>query len=371
MGAPTQIAGLRLTALASALLTAGALVLGTDSAAAQSACQGDAGLYSYNSVEQMPSACWRPYSPSSPFNLKIRKNARTEAGSRAIVKSLRGEPISKLGVGDRDIDGGNPIFFPDPADPEYTIHCTRDWGRCDIEEMKIRIPAAAQPAGGLATPDNDHDAHMTVVDAASGWEYDLWHVESKPATGGTIEIGWGGRTRIDGDGLGSGGTAARYGNLAGLIRSTELASGQINHALAMVVPCTNAYVYPAQWFDLSCAEAGLPAANAPAMGARFQLDISKRELKRLKLPDWKRAIVKALRTYGAYVSDTTGDPTQWGFEVESGATYTSFGLADPTVELAQRARVPAGDWNGNGETEYWFDLAPGVPWSKLRVIASS
>jgi len=69
-------------------------------------------------------------------------------------------------------------------------------------------PAAARPAGGFATPGNDHDAHMTIVDQQSGWEYDLWNVQSK--TGSTFNFGWGGRTRIDGNGLGSAGVAAGY-----------------------------------------------------------------------------------------------------------------------------------------------------------------
>jgi hypothetical protein len=210
---------------------------------------------------------------------------------------------------------------------------------------------------------------MTVIDADSGWEYDLWHVEAKPDGGGTIEIGWGGRTRIDGDGLGSGGTSARYGNLAGVIRSAELTSGRIDHALAMVVPCTNTKVYPAEFFDLSCADAGLPGANAPAMGSRFQLNMTAKQIKKLKVPKWKKAILTALRVYGAYVSDTTGDPTQWGFEVESGASFTSFGQPDPMVQLAQRSKIPSGDYNGNGQTEYWFDMAKGVPWNKMRVLA--
>ena len=63
---------------------------------------------------------------------------------------------------------------------------------------------------------------MAVIDQASGWEYDFWQVESKPAGGGTISISWGGRTAIgtaDADGLGSNATAAHFGLAAGVIRA--------------------------------------------------------------------------------------------------------------------------------------------------------
>ena len=42
---------------------------------------------------------------------------------------------------------------------------------------------------------------------------------------GVVTIGWGGRTRIEGDGLGSGGVAAGFGNLAGVIRGAGVRLG--------------------------------------------------------------------------------------------------------------------------------------------------
>ena len=44
---------------------------------------------------------------------------------------------------------------------------------------------------------------MTIVDQKSRWEYDLWRVQTTkplPAKNGTVRIGNGGVTRIDGDG---------------------------------------------------------------------------------------------------------------------------------------------------------------------------
>ena len=80
---------------------------------------------------------------------------------------------------------------------------------------------------------------MTVI-TPSGWEYDFWRVESKPRGGGTLVSSWGGRTRIDGDGRRSGGTASGFGNVAGIIRASELEFGRINHALFMTAGATQA-----------------------------------------------------------------------------------------------------------------------------------
>ena len=54
---------------------------------------------------------------------------------------------------------------------------------------------------------------------------------------GELVTAWGGRTRIDGDGLGSAAVAANFGTLAGLVRPEELEAGRIEHALFMTVPC--------------------------------------------------------------------------------------------------------------------------------------
>ena len=114
------------------------------------------------------------------------------------------------GTADTPADFGHPTFYARPSDPLYTLHATNGAAR-SIEGLKIPIPADARPAAG-------GDGHMTVV-TPDGWEYDFWQVQSRPAGGGVLTYHGGGRTRIDGDGLGSGGTASGFGNLAGVIRA--------------------------------------------------------------------------------------------------------------------------------------------------------
>ena len=323
------------------------------------------------SAANMPGSCWRPYADDSPFNTPVAANPRIAAGSAAAVRSFVGSwkgnadlnyaPRLTVGVADTSWDYGHPIYYSRPDDPTYTVHCAEAWGTCEIEGAQVAIPAAARAAGGS-------DGHLTVIDQASGWEYDFWQVRRKPSQGGTITISWGGRTRIDGDGLDSNGTAAHFGGAAGVIRPAELAAGEIDHALFLVVKCTNGKsVYPAgSGVGRSCADMGLANAGAPPMGAHFYLDMSDAEIAAAPVPEWKRTIMRAAARYGLYVGDTGGG----GIVVESGSSYTSFGKADPWVAVARDAGIKPWHNPETGKDQYTFDLTTGIDWShRLRMLA--
>jgi hypothetical protein len=302
-----------------------------------------------------PTSCWRPYKPTSPFNQPIPSGARVAADSAQIVaKLLSFGPIDNLVVGQADSpdDWSHPVYFSRRSDPVFRLHCTESWGRCPIEGSRVRVPDAARPAAG-------DDGHLTVI-TRSGWEYDLWRVESKPRGGGTLAFGWGGRTRIDGDGRRSGGTASGFGNVAGIIRAGELASGRINHALFMVARCdAGRWVYPAVKGGGSCAPGNREAA--PPMGVRLQLAMSSAEIAALSVPRWKKTILRAMARYGLYLGDTGGDA--WGIQLESGSSFTSFGRADPLVAFARRS-----GWRSGGG-RYSGNVRDGVDWARyLRVI---
>ncbi len=235
--------------------------------------------------------------------------------------------------------------------------------------MRIRIPDAAQPAGG-------GDGHMTIV-TPNGWEYDLWQVHDKPRGGGTLSFSWGGRLRVNGSGLRTGGTASRFGNIAGMIRAQEMRAGHINHALFVVLWCTgdgsgygaaahrrsrdqSAYVYPAVAGGAPCPS----GTTAPPMGARLRLNMTNAQIDALRLPRWKTAILRALAHYGGYVGDTGGDGI--GFMFESSTMYTSFGYPDPLVPIARGSGAHVSSYAG----QYAFDVGSGVDWARyLQVIA--
>lgn len=323
-----------------------------DAPAADVAC----GLGSYE-VGHWPTSCWRPYGAASPFNRRVPSDPPLMPGSRAIVaRMLDHGPIADLVVAsDTRSDWYHPVYFAQPSDPLYTVHCTRDWGTCEIEGMQVRVPVGARPARG-------GDAHLAIVDQTTGWEYDLWKVQPRAPGGGTLTVSWGGRTEVTGDGLGSDATAAHFGLLAGAIRAAEMEAGRIDHALFMTVGCAaHRYVYPASGYALDCAD----EEDSPAVGQHFWLDMTDAEIDALDVPDWKRTILRALADYGAFVGDTGGNES-FGFQFESGSTYTSFGFEDPMVAFARAQDSGVTDRRG---ARYDFDLGSGVDWQdRLRVL---
>jgi hypothetical protein len=321
----------------------------------------------------LPPACWRPYSDASPFNTPIPATEQAASDSQAIVERWMSfwaddhsySPGFGVGYADTSEDYDHPIYFSKPTDPTYTVHCTESasWGPCAIEGAKVHIPSGARPAGGS-------DGHMAVLEQSSGWEYDFWQVQSIPPGGGTITASYGGKTSIGpgSEGLGSAATAAGFGLAAGIIRPDELAAGKINHALLMVVKCTNGTsVWPAgSGSGRSCSSMGLSNTDAPAMGQHFYLDLSEAQIEALPQPAWAKTILRAMSEYGLYVGDTGG-----GFlKLESGTSFTSLGLPEPWTQIAEEAGVPGTRDPATGKTDYQFDLSNVVNWAEdLKVAA--
>jgi hypothetical protein len=318
-------------------------------------CDGDAAWLGPSS----PPACWRPYADTSPFNEEIPADPRVSADSARVVQRLLGfGPLQHLTAGDAGTanDYGRPTYFNRPGDPVFTVHCTKPWGTCPIEGMEVRIPDAARVPGGT-------DGHLSVVDQATDWEYDFWQVQVKPAGGGQLVVAWGGRTSIDGDGLGSYAVAARFGTLAGTLRPEELQAGQINHALAISVRCDSGhFVYPASHSGAPCTDERLSDADAPPMGTRLQLAMTPAQIDALPVPWYRKALLHAMARYGMYVTDTGGS---WGIIKESGLVTTSFGLEDRWVSLARAVGAPY--WPP--DHRFAIDIRDGVDWARyLRVI---
>ena len=317
----------------------------------------------------LPGAGWRPYAATSPFNRTVEGAATVGSSQTYIEKALSWGVPANITAGSSGTvnDWSHPTYYAESSDPVYTLHATEPWGKNVLEGMKIPVPAGASPAAG-------GDGHMAVV-TPDGWEYDFWRAQTPPAGGGTLSFAWGGRTRIDGNGLGSGATAADFGNAAGMIRAPEMLAGHIDHALFIVIKCAakgtgfgygttatsygSSYVYPATHGGSACASTD---ATAVPLGTHFVLGMSEGQIQALAVPAWRKTILTALAQYGGYVGDTGGPG--FAFMFESGSTYTSRGLPDPMVAFALANGLPT--WNGS----YVFNVAGGVEWTKyLRVVA--
>jgi hypothetical protein len=344
---------------ATSALVIAATALGLSAAATGAQEVGCAPVYGTFGGTVRPAACWRPYSDTSPFNQVLPASPRIASGSAAIVSRVVGfGPLQHLTAGDAGttLDAGRPMYFSAPTDPLFTVHCTEAWGTCAIEGDEVRIPDAAQAAGG-------EDAHLTVVDQATGLEVDMWHVSSKPAGGGQIDIGWGGSTQIDGEGLGSDAVAARTATMAGVLRAEEMQAGRIDHALAIFVHCdAGKFVFPATKSGLSCAQIGLATKNAPPMGSRLQLNMTDAQIAALNVAAWRKPLLLAMAHYGMYVIDTGGT---WGVVQESALSSTSFGAADPWTSFAT---THGANWWAP-DARWAMNIRDGIDWaSKLRVI---
>jgi hypothetical protein len=336
--------------------------------AATTPCPQDFGSFS---AGNWPSACWRPYGPTSPFNEELPANPRLAPDSSGVVADLEhyGNTFNRDGRFEFDSDGRDGVFYSQPSDPVVKIHCTYNWGpsTCQgsngvvVDGMKLHLPSGALPQSGA-------DQHMTVIDQADGVEYDF---DQASVSGNTLTVWAGGQIPIGADsgtGLGVPGTAAGFSVMAGLIRAPELAAGSINHALAISIPCTEGSVWPAARANgLGCGDAGQWPSNgtsAPALGTLFQLNMSDARIAAFHAPAWERAIMTAMAHYGLYVNDTNGGgDNALEIEKESDQTYTSVGgrpeMSDLLHQLGGRYQGSQSGWTVSGRA---------IPVAALRVI---
>ncbi|MBV9818563.1 MAG: hypothetical protein JOZ07_09470 [Solirubrobacterales bacterium] len=309
-----------------------ALVIGP-ARASTIGCPGTFGTFS---ATNQPSACYRPYASTSPFNRLLPTDPTIAADSGAIISNLVANHVGFEGGGSQFAlttgDTRDGVYYSQDSDPLVTIHCTYYWGphTCqgsdgvDLNGRQIHIPVGAQPQ------DDGSDMHLTVVDQSTNTEYDFEGASWQNTS--TLQVMSGGETTIGNDlgtGLGSGATAADFATLAGLITEPELASGTINHALSIVLPCTTGSVYPATLANgFPCSEMTNHQAGADApLGTLFQLNMTDAQIAASGAPNWEKTIMTAMARYGLYVNDTggNGDPSDIDLEAESDVSYTSLG----------------------------------------------
>jgi hypothetical protein len=362
---------LRTLCLAASLATLALSVAGPASADS-SACHRAFGSFSSSNF---PSGCWRPYSSGSPFNRVLPADPTLAPNSSAIVANLTANQYGfEGGTGQfafTSDDGRDGIYYSRTSDPVVTIHCTYYWGpgtctganQVNIDGQQIHIPAGAMPQ------DNGSDMHMSVIDQANNLEYDFehatWSADHKTLTvwaGAEIPAG-----ANVGTGLGGGGTAAGFSTVAGLITEPELASGTINHALVINVPCTNGAVYPASGANgLACSQiqGNTPTGTATPLGTLFQLNMTDTQIAVSGAPAWEKTIMTAMAHYGMYVNDTDGI-NNIELEAESDISYTSLG-GQPLMSNFMKAK--GGYYYA--PLKRWIMEGPGIPLNKLRVVSS-
>ncbi len=173
-----------------------------------------------------------------------------------------------------------------------------------------RLPASALPADGA-------DGHLAVFQP-NGWVLETF--ATIRLSNGDIVCGYASYTwsQSDGTGFQDGRRASMIPNYAGVIRNGELTSGIIRHALALSLPqkaIARTINWPAYAVDMNNSYSG----SAIPFGALLVIpaNITNATLG-IKTP-LGVAIANAVRTYGAYVVDSTSSGSII-FDTEAGAT---------------------------------------------------
>ena len=187
---------------------------------------------------------------------------------------------------------------------------------------------------------------MVVIDSSTNMDYELWDMTR--TSSGAWQTAWGAALPLTGDGVSGingthGATGSGLADLGGVIRTSEIAAGHIDHALAISSSetCSGTYRAPAIKTD-----GGSTATGCVPEGARLQLDPSINVDALPGLTPAERTIAHALQTYGAYVRDSGGTRVAIICEVPNGSDpYPAAGLSDPS-----------------------YAGLPDIPWSSLRVL---
>ena len=270
--------------------------------------------------------------PDSPFNTAISAHPTLAPNSARLVRELvrSGPPVANL------YEFGTPVFEADRTSPRTTVRCTDPELPCELAHESVPIPDNARPAPGA-------DAAMVVVDRSTQTSYEFFRAQRQPD--GSWTAASTSRVALTGDGR-HGQTGAGISLLAGLIRTFEIQTGRIQHALdfASQFTCRATFVYPAVKTDGSADQ-----PDCLPMGTRLQLDpaVDVNRLPGLSLAE--RAIAVALQRYGGYLRNSAATPLAIGFQ-------SPIGEADP--------------YPGAG-LKYDYAGLSNIPWNRLRVVTVS
>jgi hypothetical protein len=283
----------------------------------------------------------------------IKTNPAVDGQTAAIVANLSTgshacsleDFATKLVLPD-EISSGTPRY--DITFLNQTGNGGEDWGSDPFGSDTMPIPDGTEnqipPGDGIVDP----DGHVSVGDDTNNTIYSLWQATASGSPNRVRGATWGAKTDLDGAGREVGGgssTGARITRFGTVVRAAEIASGQINHALAFGTNMARQteYRYPAAGTDgvnMSSASSTIPE------GARIQLDPSINLDAISGITEAELIIGKALQTYGAYCVDQAGVRAAFVFEYSPGhVAYTQAGLSD------------------------YLDLTH-IPWSDLRVLAN-
>lgn len=281
-----------------------------------------------------------PFVPWSKFNLRISGagslplfSTESSAANVAMARFLGAGVTADLYA------DGVPIYSDvNAATPRYQVTCTEPWGTCDFAGQAVPVPPDATPSSGS-------DGNMEIVDPYTGLVYSFWQARRSPSGGWTTS--WGAIERVDGRAnIDIHGNPANTGSglspIAGAVTLDDLASGQIDHALAFSSSITcSSFVDPATNSDGTT-----PGPNCLPEGSRVQLDPNVNLATIPGITPIELTVGRALQSYGAICRDTGGAPMAIQFQEPKDGYNPYPSLGAP--------------W------DYWN--MPHLPWGALRIV---
>jgi hypothetical protein len=280
-----------------------------------------------------PAVASEPFATPSSWRQAISPNPLIDPNSAAMIAAVQSQPVLSANL----IEFGVPIYTVAADTPTYKVNCTQaGWGVCQLNGWAIGIPDGA-------TPNTGSDHVMVTIDDRRGLIFEFWQAVK---SGDQWSTSWGGVNDLHGSGWGGAATGSGASRLAGVIRLSEVAAGDIPHALALQTnnACT-AFRPPALTSDGKSTR-----SDCIPEGARLQLDPTL-DLTKLNLAAGERAVATAMQRYGGYVMDVGGAPLSVSFELD---TKASAGTLGDTYNAAGFR------WD--------YDAMERVPWEKLRVL---
>jgi hypothetical protein len=277
----------------------------------------------------------------------------------ALTAEVRDEVQQGTGPGISTTSYSTPIYVVGASQPGVAVNLDGEGaGDHALQQAldAVPIPPGARPAAGS-------DGHLTVYQPATDTLWELWRANFQSdgwhaSWGGAMQDvskspgyytsdSWASLTSPEGYNWGS--TASSLPVAAGVARTDELQSGQIDHALAISLPdtCADTFSAPAQRTDGT----SLDSSCIPE-GAHLRIDPNL-DLSTLGLPPITLMLAKAAQRYGLIVRDKTGHAL-------------SFHAEDPTTG-SDPYTGPNGLFNG---LQPW-DFLPQFPWSHLQLLKMS
>ncbi len=286
---------------------------------------------------------FRFFSSDSVWNRSLASDPQLDPRSAPLVSHLVGI------VKQEETAGNGPNINTNAFSvPVYTVGSDQATVRVSLRIHNAQLAAAfgAVPLPTDARPATGSDGLLVVWQPSADKLWEFWQLHR---VAGGWRASWGGAMRDvqHSNGIFSsnswrgaayywGASATSLPEVGGLMRVAELKRHQIDHALALAIPDSQAHVWswPAQRTDGATTD-----PDALPLGARLRLDPSL-DLKTLHLSPMTLAMARAAQRYGIIVRDTSPvitfyaqDPTPTGTEPYYGKDAL-FGGLNPRELLA-------------------------------------